>query len=83
MDGATGFKVMLEKHEAAWLGWGAAVSTRNTGSPSTRTTPTKPADQQPVQRGRQGAGRLIDAYNVEFDMDQAGRISPPDPAAHL
>ena len=51
VDGATGFKVMLEKkHEAAWLGWGRRSLSAILGVLPLRQRQQAP-DQQPVQRG--------------------------------
>ena len=63
-----------------WLG--AAVSIRNTGSPST-TTPTSPPPNNLFNVADKELDSLTDAYNVEFDMDKRAALSHPDPAAHL
>ena len=76
VDGATGFKVMLEKkHEAAWLGWGGGglypqywefFHSDNANKPQTNNF-FNVADQQ--------LDGLIDRYGSEFDIETRATLS--------
>ena len=65
----------------AWLG--AAVSIRNTGSPSTPTTPTKPQTNNLFNVADKELDSLIDAYNVEFDMDKRAALPTRSSSASM
>ena len=77
MDSATGFKVMLEKkHEAAWLGWGRRRSlSGNTGESFHSDNANKPQTNNLFNVADKELDSLIDAYNVEFDMDKRAALS--------
>lgn len=76
VDGATGFKVMLEKkHEAAWLGWGGGGLYPQYWESFHSDNANKPQTNNLFNVADKALDSLIDAYNVEFDMDKRAALS--------
>ncbi|MFQ2005429.1 extracellular solute-binding protein [Aeromonas veronii] len=76
VDGATGFKVMLEKkHEAAWLGWGGGGLYPQYWEFFHSANANKPQTNNLFNVADKELDALIDAYNVEFDMAKRAKLS--------
>ena len=76
MDGATGFKVMLEKNTRRPGLAGAAVSSAILGSPSTRQRQQSPRPTTcSTWLTKRSIARSTPLHNVEFDMDKRAALS--------
>jgi microcin C transport system substrate-binding protein len=74
---------MLEKkHEAAWLGWAGGGLYPQYWESFHSANANKPQTNNLFNVADKELDGLIDAYNVEFDMDKRAALSP-DPAAYL
>jgi microcin C transport system substrate-binding protein len=76
VDGATGFKVMLEKkHEAAWLGWGGGSLYPQYWEFFHSANANKPQTNNFFNVADKELDALIAAYDSEFDMAKRAALS--------
>lgn len=76
VDGATGFKAMLEKkHEAAWLGWGGGGLYPQYWESFHSDNANKPQTNNFFNVADKALDTLINAYGKEFDLGQRAELS--------